>query len=155
MAWFWCRPELAEQIDVLVIDEAGQFSLANAVAVARAAKSLVLLGDPQQLAQPTQAVHPGESGRAALEYLLEGHPTVPEDRGVFLDRTYRMHPALTAFVSDLAYEGRLESAAGRERIGVDVWTGGLGVRLEGRRRPSPAKCAGEAQAVAELWRSLQ
>ena len=154
-AWFWCRPELAEQIDVLVIDEAGQFSLANAVAVARAAKSLVLLGDPQQLAQPTQAVHPGESGRSALEYLLEGHPTVPEDRGVFLDRTYRMHPALTAFVSDLAYEGRLESAAGRERIAVDGWTSGLAVHFVEHTRPSTASCADEAQAVAELWRSLQ
>jgi uncharacterized protein len=154
-SWFWCREGLAEAVDVLVIDEAGQFSLANAVAVARAAKSLVLLGDPQQLAQPTQAVHPGESGLSALEHLLEGHPTVPEDRGVFLDRTYRMHPALTAFVSDLAYEGRLESAPGRERIAVDGWASGLAVRFVEQTRPSAASSIDEAQAVAELWRSLQ
>src|SRR4051794_17663639 len=152
-AWFWCRPELAEAVDVLVIDEAGQFSLANAVAVARAAKSLVLLGDPQQLAQPTQAVHPGESGLSALEHLLEGHPTVPEDRGVFLDRTYRMHPRLTAFVSDLAYEGRLESAPGRERIAVDGWASGLAVRFVEHARPSTASSADEARAVADLWRA--
>ncbi|MGK5112020.1 TM0106 family RecB-like putative nuclease [Geodermatophilus sp. CPCC 205506] len=154
-AWFWCRPDLAEAVDVLVIDEAGQFSLANAVAVARSAKSLVLLGDPQQLAQPTQAVHPGESGLSALEHLLEGHPTVPEDRGVFLDRTYRMHPALTAFVSDLAYEGRLESAADRERIAVRGWTSGLAVRFVEHTKPAAAASDDEAAAVADLWRSLQ
>ncbi|SNR31212.1 TM0106 family RecB-like putative nuclease [Blastococcus mobilis] len=158
-SWFWCREDLAEAVDVLVVDEAGQFSLANAVAVARSGKSLVLLGDPQQLAQPTQAVHPGESGLSALEHLLEGHPTVPEDRGVFLDRTYRMHPALTAFVSDLAYEGRLESAAGRERItvlgGGLVSGSGLAVRFVEHTRASAAASDEEAVAVAELWRSLQ
>ena len=103
---------------MLVVDEAGQFSLANAVAVARGARSMVLLGDPQQLAQPSQAVHPGESGASALEHLLDGHATIPPERGVFLDRSYRMHPDLTAFVSDLAYEGRLEAAPGRERVAV-------------------------------------
>ncbi|SFL38323.1 TM0106 family RecB-like putative nuclease [Geodermatophilus ruber] len=154
-AWFWCRPDFAEAVDVLVVDEAGQFSLANAVAVARSARSLVLLGDPQQLAQPTQAVHPGESGLSALEHLLEGHPTVPEDRGVFLDRTYRMHPALTAFVSDLAYEGRLESAADRERIAVRGWASGLAVRFVAHTKPAAAASDDEAAAVAELWRSLQ
>ena len=79
---------------------------------------MVLLGDPQQLAQPSQAVHPGESGASALEHLLDGHATIPPERGVFLDRSYRMHPDLTAFVSDLAYEGRLEAAPGRERVAV-------------------------------------
>jgi uncharacterized protein len=154
-AWFWCREDLAEAVDVLVVDEAGQFSLANAVAVARSARSLVLLGDPQQLAQPTQAVHPGDSGLSALEHLLEGHQTVPEDRGVFLDRTYRMHPALTAFVSDLAYEGRLESAADRSNIAVRGWASGLAVRLVEHTRPAAAASDDEAVAVAELWHSLQ
>ncbi|WNV74115.1 TM0106 family RecB-like putative nuclease [Geodermatophilus sp. DSM 44513] len=154
-SWFWARPDLAQAVDVLVVDEAGQFSLANAVAVARSARSLVLLGDPQQLAQPTQAVHPGESGLSALEHLLEGHATVPEDRGVFLDRTYRMHPALTAFVSDLAYEGRLESAAGRERIAVDGWASGLAVRFVAHTRPAAAVSDDEAAAVAGVWQSLQ
>jgi uncharacterized protein len=146
-SWFWCREDLAGAVDVLVVDEAGQFSLANAVAVARSARSLVLLGDPQQLAQPTQAVHPGESGLSALEHLLDGHPTVPEDRGVFLDRTYRMHPALTAFVSDLAYEGRLESAAGRDRIALDGWASGLAVRFVEHVQPSMAASPDEAAAV--------
>ncbi|MDV3223150.1 TM0106 family RecB-like putative nuclease, partial [Intrasporangium sp.] len=123
-AWLWSREELADAVDVLVIDEAGQFSLANAVAVAPAASSLVLLGDPQQLMQPTKAAHPYGSGISALDHLrTEGetaHDVIPADRGVFLDRTFRMHPTLTAFVSELAYEGRLESAPGRERLAVDA-----------------------------------
>jgi uncharacterized protein len=158
-AWFWTQPDLAGAVDVLVVDEAGQFSLANAVAVARSARSLVLLGDPQQLAQPTQGVHPGESGLSALEHLLEGHPTVPEDRGVFLDTTYRMHPALTAFVSDLAYEGRLESAPLRERITVRpgglVSGSGLAVRSVRHTASASASSAEEAREVAALWNSLQ
>jgi uncharacterized protein len=114
-AWLWARQDMRESVDVLVIDEAGQFSLANAVAVAPAAGSLVLLGDPQQLTQPTQATHPYGAGVSALQHLIGDHDTVPADRGVFLGTTWRMHPAVTAFVSELAYEGRLESAADRER----------------------------------------
>ncbi len=125
-AWLWSRDDMVDAVDVLVIDEAGQFSLANAVAVAPAARSLVLLGDPQQLTQPTKAVHPYGSGVSALDHVRtrveEGlevvHDVIPADRGVFLDRTYRMHPSLTRFVSELAYEGRLESAAGREQLTV-------------------------------------
>jgi uncharacterized protein len=158
-AWFWTRPDLVESVDVLVVDEAGQFSLANAVAVARGARSLVLLGDPQQLAQPSQAVHPRESGCSALEHLLEGHATIPPDRGVFLDRSYRMHPDLTAFVSDLAYEGRLRSADGRERVAVlgDGPLSGSGLRV--RSVQHSAVCSDrspqEARAVARLWASVQ
>jgi uncharacterized protein len=141
-----------------VVDEAGQFSLANAVAVARGAKSMVLLGDPQQLAQPTQAVHPGESGVSALEHLLEGHRTVPADRGVFLDRSYRMHPELTAFVSDLAYEGRLEAARGREALGVlgdgPLSGSGLRVRLVDHTMTARSESLDEATEVARLWRSM-
>jgi uncharacterized protein len=157
-AWFWAREDVADSVDVLVVDEAGQFSLANAVAVSRAARSLVLLGDPQQLAQPTQGVHPGESGVSALEYLLDGHDTIPDDRGIFLGTTYRMHPKLTAFVSDLAYDGRLHSAPGRERN--EVLAGGLvsgsGLVVHSVQHAVPASdgSAEEARVVGELWRSL-
>ena len=109
-AWLWSRADLTQAVDVLVIDEAGQFSLANAVAVAQAATSLVLLGDPQQLQQPTKAVHPFGAGVSVLEHLIGPHDVIPQGRGVFLDHTYRMHAALTGFVSELAYEGRLASA---------------------------------------------
>ena len=125
------------RVDVILIDEAGQFSLANAVAVSRAARSMVLLGDPQQLAQPTKALHPDGAGVSALGHLLDGHDTVPADRGVFLRLSYRMHPEITAFVSDLAYEGRLGAAPGpgapaaRRRAG---WTGSGAARGRGRAR---------------------
>ncbi len=117
-AWLWAREDMREAVDVLVIDEAGQFSLANAVAVAPAARSLVLLGDPQQLTQPTQATHPHGAGVSALQHLIGEHDTVPADRGVFLKTTWRMHPEVTGFVSGLSYEGRLDSAPARERQAI-------------------------------------
>jgi AAA domain len=117
-AWLWARTDMRASVDVLVIDEAGQFSLPNAVAVAPAARSLVLLGDPQQLTQPTQAVHPYGAGVSALGHLIGEHDTIPADRGVFLGTTWRMHPGVTRFVSELAYEGRLGSAPDREHQAV-------------------------------------
>ncbi len=120
---------------------------------------MVLLGDPQQLPQPTQAVHPGQSGASALEHLLEGHETVPPDRGIFLDRSYRMHPDLTAFVSDLAYEGRLASAEGRSGLAVlgdgPVSGSGLRVRLVEHTATARSDSQDEAAAVSQLWSSLQ
>lgn len=96
-------------LDLLVIDEAGQFSLANTIAVAGAARNLLLLGDPQQLPQVSQGTHPEPVDRSALGWLAAGHGALPADRGYFLATTWRMHPALCAPVSALAYEGRLES----------------------------------------------
>ena len=105
-AWQFSRDTMDAQLDYLFIDEAGQVSLADAVAMGTAARNLVLLGDPQQLPQVSQGVHPGESGCSVLEHLLSGHSTVPEDRGVFLAHTWRMHPDVCSFVSSLSYEGR-------------------------------------------------
>jgi superfamily I DNA and/or RNA helicase len=121
---------MRDLVDVLVIDEAGQFSLANAVAVSSAARSMVLLGDPQQLTQPTQAVHPDGAGISALDHLLAGHDTIPAGCGVFLDKTYRMHPGITAFVSQTCYDGRLASAEGlqAQRIQADGVLSGSGLR---------------------------
>jgi predicted RecB family nuclease len=125
-AWLWARPDLRDSVDVLIVDEAGQFSLANAVAVAPAARSMVLLGDPQQLTQPTLAEHPYGAGVSALEHLLEGHPTVPPNRGIFFDRTWRMHPDVNEFVSLTSYEGRLHSRPGTEQQAIGEagpWSG--------------------------------
>ncbi|MCE3247981.1 MAG: superfamily and helicase and helicase subunit, partial [Geminicoccaceae bacterium] len=110
-AWLFARPELLASRDVLFVDEAGQVSLGNLVAMATAAKSVVLVGDQMQLAQPIQGAHPRDSGRSALDHLLEGHAVVPADRGVFLSKTWRMHPDLCSFVSAAVYEGKLESEA--------------------------------------------
>jgi superfamily I DNA and/or RNA helicase len=96
------------QLDLLVIDEAGQYSLANTIAVSIAAKRLLLLGDPQQLPQVSQGQHPEPVDESALGWLSDGMTLSPEF-GYFLDKTWRMHPALTEPVSRLAYEGRLTS----------------------------------------------
>ncbi len=106
-AWLWAREEMADAVDVLVIDEAGQMSLANTLAVCQAARSLVLLGDPRQLDQPIQGVHPPGADVSALGHLLGESPTVDPSRGVFLDRTWRMHPDVCAFTTEQFYEGRL------------------------------------------------
>jgi uncharacterized protein len=109
-AWMFCREELANKFDLLVVDEAGQMSLANLLVMARCAKVILLVGDQQQLAQPSQADHPGESGLSCLEYLMHGAHVVPEDRGVFLATSWRMEPSLTAMVSQLFYDGRLKAS---------------------------------------------
>jgi uncharacterized protein len=101
--------EAAEStLDYLFVDEAGQVSLANLVAMAPAAQNVVLLGDQMQLGQPIQGSHPGESGLSALEYLLQGQATVPPDFGIFLSLTWRLHPQLCSFISGAVYEDRLE-----------------------------------------------
>ena len=105
--WVWAKEALAGVIDVLVVDEAGQMSLANVLACAQSAKNLVLLGDPEQLEQPQKAAHPEGSDLSALEYLLEGHDTMPDDRGLFLGETWRLHPSICSYTSDLFYEGKL------------------------------------------------
>lgn len=103
----------ANSLNLLVIEEAGQFSLANTIAVARAADNLMLLGDPQQLPQVSQGHHPEPVDGSALGWLVGDQHTLPEALGYFLDRSYRMHPAVCAPVSRLAYEGRLLPAEDR------------------------------------------
>ncbi len=104
-------------LDLLVVDEAGQFSLANTMAVAQAARRLLLLGDPQQLPQVTQGTHPEPVHVSALGWLSDGHATLPPTLGYFLADTWRMHPDLCSAVSGFAYDGRLTTApAARERL---------------------------------------
>jgi uncharacterized protein len=100
-------------LDLLVIDEAGQFALAWTLAVSVAARRLLLLGDPQQLPQVIQGSHPEPVDQSALGWLIEGHATLPADRGYFLEHSWRMHPNICAKVSALAYDGQLRS---RERV---------------------------------------
>ena len=114
-AWLWAREEFAASVDVLFVDEAGQMSLANALAVSPAAASLVLLGDPQQLEQPQKGSHPDGVDISALEHVLGGAATMPEGRGLFLPETWRLAPAVCAFTSELFYEGKLQARTGLER----------------------------------------
>jgi hypothetical protein len=127
-------------------------SLADVLAVSTSARNLILLGDPQQLAQPSTGTHPDGAGASALEHLLDGQATIPAELGLFLDTTWRMHPAVCRFVSDVAYDGRLESEPDCARQAVD---GGAGlwwvpVDHDGDRTRAPA----EAEAVLRLVKGL-
>jgi uncharacterized protein len=117
-AWLFSRSEYDQTLDYIFVDEAGQMALANIVAVGRSARNIVLVGDPLQLSQPVQGVHPHNSGCSALEHVLAGHATIPPDKGILLPVSHRMHPRISAFISDLIYEGRLSSfgATGNQRI---------------------------------------
>lgn len=141
-------------LDLLVIDEAGQFCLANTIAVAPAAANLLLLGDPQQLPQVSQGTHPEPVDTSALDWLVDGQRTLPDARGYFLDRSYRMHPAVCAAVSELAYEGRLHShdvrTAARRLDGFQPGVRTLSVGHQGNSIESPE----EADAIVDQIRRL-
>lgn len=114
-AWLWARPGAFEVLDVLFIDEAAQMSLANVLAVSHAAKTIVLLGDPRQLEQPIQGSHPEGTDVSALKHILGEHMTIAADRGLFLEETWRLHPKICSFTSELFYEDRLHSRPGLEQ----------------------------------------
>lgn len=129
--WLWARAEMEDSVDVLFIDEAGQMSLADALAASTCARRVVLLGDPQQLDQPLQGTHPPGAERSALAHILDGASTMPEEFGLFLDGTWRLHPEITAYTSEVFYEGRLHSHPGREaqRVGGTSAYSGTGLRF--------------------------
>ncbi|MEB3981195.1 TM0106 family RecB-like putative nuclease [Mycobacterium sp. 663a-19] len=141
-AWDFANPTRVPTggLDLLVIDEAGQFCLANTIAVAPAAANLLLLGDPQQLPQVSQGTHPEPVDTSALDWLVDGRRTLPDERGYFLDRSYRMHPAVCATVSALSYEGRLrphaERTAARRLDGHEPGVRVLSVRHQGNSTES-------------------
>jgi uncharacterized protein len=137
-AWLFTRREWEGALDFLFIDEAGQVALANAVAMARCAKNLVLLGDQMQLEQPVQGSHPGDAGLSVLQYALKNldasqpdapvfHAVVPFDYGLFLGESRRMHPAVCRFISESMYEGRLVSHPHCARQKIVLPPGGNGL----------------------------
>ncbi len=119
-SWLWSRAEFLGAVDVLFVDEAGQMSLANVLACAPAGSSLVLLGDPQQLEQPQKGSHPEGSDISALAHLLDGRSTIGETQGLFLGETWRLHPSICGFTSELFYVARLASLAGLERQKIEA-----------------------------------
>lgn len=152
-AWLWSRQDAFEAVDTLFVDEAAQMSLANVLAVSQACRALVLLGDPQQLEQPIQGSHPEGTDVSALQHLLDGAATIAQDQGLFLEETWRLHPAICSFTSELFYESRLHCRAGLERQEIKS-TGrirGAGLRFlpvthEGNQSSSPE----EADAIVRL-----
>jgi uncharacterized protein len=156
-AWLWSRPDYFEAVDVLFVDEAGQMSLANVLALAQAARNVVLLGDPQQLEQPLKGSHPEGADVSALEHVLAGARTIPADKGLFLEKTWRLHPRLCEFTSEVFYEGRLSSrdGLGRQSIQGHPWLGQAGLwfvpaRHEGNQNASPE----EVERIAGIVQTL-
>src|SRR5437588_2115121 len=152
-AWLWARPEAQDAVDVLFVDEAAQMSLANVLGVSHAAKNLVLLGDPRQLDQPTQGSHPEGTSVSALDYVLDGQLTIGAEQGLFLEDTWRLHPDICAFTSELFYEGRLKAVPGLERQEVRSRgrVRGTGLRYipvdhQGNQNSSPE----EAEVIRDL-----
>lgn len=108
-AWGFAREDMASQLDYLFVDEAGQVAVANLIAMSRSANNLVLLGDQMQLGQPSQGTHPAESGLSVLDYLLHETATIPDNMGIFLGTTYRMHSTINRLISEQIYDGKLDS----------------------------------------------
>lgn len=113
-SWLWAKDDYVECLDYLFVDEAGQMSLCNVLAVSRSAKNIILLGDPQQLEQPQKGAHPEGADVSALEHLLDGKQTISTNKGLFLDTTWRLNPEITAFTSQVYYEGRLKARDGND-----------------------------------------
>jgi uncharacterized protein len=152
-AWLWACPDAFQSVEVLFIDEAAQMSLANVLAVSQAAKTIVLLGDPQQLEQPMQGSHPEGTDVSALNHILGVHATIPADRGLFLEETWRLHPAICAFTSELFYEGRLRSRPGLQyqTIQSSNRIKGSGLRfLPVLHEGNQSSCPEEADKIREL-----
>jgi predicted RecB family nuclease len=152
-AWLWARSGLAASVDTLFVDEAGQLSLANVLAVAGAARNLILLGDPQQLAQPSHATHPPGADASALEHILGDRATMPAAAGLLLDQTWRMHPDLCQYTSAAFYDGKLGGVDGLGRQEIQGWGSGLrlaAVPHQGNTNASPE----EAREVARLAEQL-
>ncbi len=142
-AWLFSDPDNDSTLDYLFIDEAGQVSLADALAMGTAARNVVLVGDPQQLDQVIQGTHPFGSGASVLRHLLGDDATVPPDRGLFLERTYRLHPDICTYISEEFYEGRLEPAPVAAGRTTPLGTGlrYLAVEHDGHRQESPEEVA--------------
>jgi uncharacterized protein len=156
-AWLWAREEYFEAVDVLFVDEAGQMSLANVLAIAQSARSVVLLGDPQQLEQPIQGFHPEGTAVSALEHVGGGDQTIAPDRGLFLEETWRLPPAICDFTSELFYERRLRCRAGLEKqviLGDSPFAGSGLWYVSARHEANQGSSREEVEVVADLVRIL-
>jgi uncharacterized protein len=157
-AWLFAAPEMQGLVDTLFVDEAGQMSLATAIAAGGCARALVLLGDPNQLPQVTQGMHPDGAEKSALEHVIGEEPTILPDRGLFLPETWRLHPDVCRYVSEAFYASKLEAhpTTHGQRLGAGSRLGeGAGIvfiPIEHTRRAarSPEEAALAAKIVREL-----
>ena len=128
-SFMWCSEKLKDTLDYLFLDEAGQFALIDTLVVSHASKNIILLGDHQQLKQPIKGVHPEGTEVSALEHLLEGMKTIPINKGIFLANTWRMHPEICLYDSEMFYESRLHSVSGLENQRIEGKTQFIGSGL--------------------------
>jgi len=154
---YFCNDDTADRIfDVVFIDEAGQMSMADALAISARARNLVLLGDPQQLPQVSQASHRAGAGLSVLEFVLNGAPTIPPDRGLFLSASYRMHPSISSHISEWLYEGRLTSHGSCDQLATTVdslTASGTGLRV--KLMNHTGNKSGSPEEVAEVIRVIE
>lgn len=156
--WLWSRSEMANAVDVLFVDEAGQMSLANVLAAAQSTSNIVLLGDPQQLDQPQRGVHPPGAEASALSHLLNGRATIGEDQGLFLAESWRLHPDICEFTSQVFYDKRLTARPenAQQRINTPGLLGGTGLRFApvghfGNQSDAPEEVERIAEVVEKLF----
>jgi predicted RecB family nuclease len=150
-AWLWSCPEAFESLDVLFVDEAAQMSLGNVLAVSQAAQTVVLVGDPQQLDQPMQGTHPDGTDCSALDHILEGKQTIGAAEGLFIAVTWRLHPDICNFTSELFYEGKLKPKDGLELQAIEFVppAGGAGLRFIAVPHSGNQSCSPEEAAAIE------
>ncbi|BDV31260.1 TM0106 family RecB-like putative nuclease [Microbacterium terricola] len=142
-----------QQLDLLVIDEAGQFSLANTIAVSLGAQRVLLLGDPQQLPQVSQGTHPQPVDESALGWIADGASVLPPEFGYFLPLTRRMDAALTRQVSQLSYANALHAHECTRERHLEGWGSGLhAVPVE--HTGNSVASSEEGSAVVDLVRQL-
>ncbi len=151
-SWLFADDRLDGALDYLVIDEAGQMSLADAVAVGTSARNLILLGDPLQLPQVSQAIHPAGTHASCLEHILGDAATIAPDRGIFLTTSRRMHPSICGFISSEVYDDRLEAHVdcARQATGVGVGVRYLPTPHTGNAAESPEEAERIRRAIGEL-----
>lgn len=157
--YLWARDEMSNLVDLLVVDEAGQMCLADVVAISQAATSVILLGDPQQLNQPQRGVHPPGVDLSALAHLLSGRATIDPANGLFLKESWRLHPAICAFTSEMFYDNRLSARRENEkqRLNTKGMLSGHGLRFipvehSGNKSDSPEEVEKIAELIAALLR---
>jgi len=155
--WLWARSDMANSVEVLFVDEAGQMSLADVLAISQAAKSAVLLGDPQQLDQPQRGVHPPAVDVSALAHMLDGRATIEPEKGLFLKETWRLHPDVCAFTSELFYDSRLTARPENrnQRLNTNAPLDGTGLRyIPVQHNGNQSESLEEVAKIKELVNSL-
>jgi len=155
--WLWARSDMADSVEVLFVDEAGQMSLADVLAISQAAQSAVLLGDPQQLDQPQRGVHPPGVDVSALAHMLDGRATIEPEKGLFLKETWRLHPDVCAFTSELFYDSRLTARPENrnQRLNSTAPLDGTGLRyIPVQHNGNQSESLEEVAKIKELVNSL-